>query len=351
MKAKPIDLRSDTVTMPTDEMRDAMRNAKLGDDVFGEDPTVRTLEELAARKVGKDCALLVTSGTQGNLVSLLSQTKRGDEIILEENAHIFKYEVGAFSVVGGLTAKLIPSDKGVLDPKVIERAIRPPDIHQPVTRVVCVENTHNMHGGTITHPKRMDEICALARLYDLKVHLDGARVFNAAVALGTNIKNLTKGADSMMFCLSKGLSAPVGSMVAGSEELVETARRYRKMLGGGMRQAGIIAAAGIVALETMVDRLADDHANAKLIARRLSKVPGLSIDMERVQTNIIFVDFSKLGVSKEEIERRFGEQGVKLIALGSTQFRIVTHYGIEREDAERACDVIEDVCGKIRKGR
>jgi threonine aldolase len=185
----------------------------------------------------------------------------------------------------------------------------------------------------------------------LNVHLDGARVFNAAVALGVDVEDLTKGADSMMFCMSKGLSAPVGSIVAGSEELVETARRYRKMLGGGMRQAGIIAAAGIVALETMVDRLAEDHANAKLIARRLSKVPGLSIDMERVQTNIIFVDFSKLGVSKEEIERRFDEQGVKLIALGDTQFRIVTHYGIEREDAERACDVIEDVCGKIRKGR
>ena len=349
MKIKPIDLRSDTVTLPTDEMRDAMRNARLGDDVFREDPTVNELEALAARKVGKERALLVTSGTQGNLVSLLSQTKRGEEIILEETAHILKYEVGAYSVIGGLTARTIPSDKGVLDPKVIERSIRPDDIHQPVTKVVCVENTHNMHGGTITPPKRMGEICALVHSRGLKVHLDGARVFNAAVGLGVDVKMVTKGADSMMFCLSKGLSAPAGSIVAGSGELVETARVYRKMLGGGMRQAGVIAAAGIVALEKMVDRLADDHRNARYMAERLNKVPGLSIDLGRVQTNIIFVDFSRLGVTGEEIQTSLEKKGVKVIALGQTQFRIVTHYGIEREDAERACDAIEDVCKMMAK--
>lgn len=343
MKFKPIDLRSDTVTQPTEEMRDAMRGAPVGDDVFHEDPTVNQLEDLAARMLGKEGALFVVSGTQGNLVSLLSQTERGDEIIVEELSHIFKYEVGGYAVIGGLTAKPIPSEKGVLNPEVIERAIRPQDIHQPITRMVCVENTHNMHGGTITPPQRMNEICDLAHQYGLKVHLDGARVFNASVALGIDVKKLTRPADSVMACLSKGLCAPVGSIVAGNEGFIGSARRYRKMLGGGMRQAGIIAAAGIVALEKMVTRLAEDHATARLIAERLNHVPGLSIDMDRVQTNIVFVDFSKLHTTGKELERLLEKRGVLVIALGDTQFRVVTHYGIEKDDAERASEIIEEV--------
>jgi len=291
-----VDLRSDTVTLPTDEMLEAMRNAELGDDVYREDPTVNRLEELAAKKMGKDAALLTTSGTQANLVSAMSQTTRGDEVILETEAHMYYYEVGAFSALGGLIPRFVKGHMGVMSPRDIEQVLRPPNIHFPPTSLICIENTHNRAGGTIWPPSNIKEVSDLAKTHGLRVHMDGARIFNAAVASGLDVREFTRHVDTLMFCLSKGLSAPIGSIVVGEQAFVDRARRYRKMLGGGMRQAGIIAAAGIIAIEKMVDRLRDDHVNAKTLATGLSKIPGITVDTARVQTNIVVYDVGGLGV-------------------------------------------------------
>ena len=344
-----VDLRSDTVTLPTAEMLEAMKTAPLGDDVYREDPTVNQLEELAAKKMGKEAALLTTSGTQANLVSTLSQTKRGEEVILEAEAHMYYYEVGAFSALGGLIPRLVKGHRGVLTPQDIESALRPPNIHFPPTSLVCIENTHNRAGGTVWTPSQTKAVFDFAHVRGLKVHMDGARIFNAAVAQGIDVRELTQFVDSMMFCLSKGLSAPIGSMAVGDREFVDSARRYRKMLGGGMRQAGVIAAAGIVAIEKMVDRLKDDHANAQILAKGLMSIDGISVDLSQVQTNIVVHDVSGLGIDGETWIAKLNESGVKAGALEGSRVRMVTHRGIETDDIEYALEVMKKTAGETRK--
>jgi threonine aldolase len=344
-----VDLRSDTVTLPTAEMLEAMKTAPLGDDVYGEDPTVNRLEELAAKKMGKEAALLTTSGTQANLVSALSQTKRGEEVILEAEAHMYYYEVGAFSAVGGLIPRLVKGQRGVLTPQNIESALRPPNIHFPPTRLVCIENTHNRAGGTVWTPSQTKAVSDFAHGRGLKVHLDGARIFNAAIAQNIDVRELTRFVDSMMFCLSKGLSAPIGSIAVGDREFVDSARRYRKMLGGGMRQAGVIAAAGIIAIEKMVDRLKDDHANAQSLAKGLRSIEGISIDPTQVQTNIVVYDVSGLGIDGGTWIAKLNEFGAKAGALEGSRVRMVTHRGIERDDIEYALEIMKKAAEETRK--
>ena len=346
---RAVDLRSDTVTLPTEEMLEAIRTAKLGDDVYGEDPTVNRLEELAARKMGKEAALLTTSGTQANLVSVLSQTKRGDEVVLEADAHMYYYEVGAFSALGGLIPRLVRGHAGVMTPQDIEAVLRPPNIHFPPTTLVCLENSHNRAGGTVWSPSQTKAVFDFAKSRGLSVHLDGARIFNAAVAQDVDVREFTRSVDTLMFCLSKGLSAPIGSLVVGNSEFVGRARRYRKMLGGGMRQAGVIAAAGIVAIEKMIDRLKDDHANAKMLAQGLAKIDGISIDPSRVQTNIVIYDVKGLGVTAEEWVAKMNEFGVKAGAVEGARVRMVTHRGIEREDIEYTLTAAEKAARQISK--
>ena len=348
IQMRAVDLRSDTVTLPTEEMLEAMRNAELGDDVYREDPTVNRLEDLAAKKMGKEAALLTTSGTQANLVSVLSQAARGDEVILEAEAHMYYYEVGAFSALGGLIPRLVKGHRGVMQVKDIEEALRPTNIHFPPTKLICIENTHNRAGGAIWEPSMIEEVQDLAKTHGLKIHMDGARIFNAAVALGLDVCEFTRHVDTLMFCLSKGLSAPIGSIVVGEQDFVDRTRRYRKMVGGGMRQAGIIAAAGIIAIEKMVDRLKDDHANAKLLAIGLSRIPGISLDPSEVQTNIVIYDVSGLGVDGKEWVAKLLKHGVKAGAQERGRVRMVTHRGIEKEDIEYALSTVESVAKGIK---
>ena len=345
-----VDLRSDTVTLPTEEMLDAMRTAPLGDDVYREDPTVNRLEELAAKKMGKEAALFTTSGTQANLVSVLSNTKRGDEVILEAEAHMYYYEVGAFSALGGLIPRLVKGQFGVLTPESIKSNLRPPNIHFPPTSLVCIENTHNRAGGTVWTPSQTKAVYDLAHGRGLKVHMDGARIFNAAIAQNIDVRELTQYVDSLMFCVSKGLSAPVGSLAVGNREFIDKARRYRKMVGGGMRQAGVIAAAGIIAIEKMVDRLKDDHSNAQRLAKGLAAIEGISTDLAHVQTNIVVHDVSGLRTSGEQWIAKLGESGVKAGALEGSRVRMVTHRGIEREDIEYTLSVAEKTAAQMKKG-
>ncbi len=345
-----IDLRSDTVTIPTDEMLEAIRHAELGDDVFGEDPTVNRLEKMAADKMGKEAALLVTSGTQANLVSLMSNTKRGDAVILEAESHVFYYEVGGLSAIGGLVPVTVRGNMGVMDPRDVEAAIRPKDIHLPETTLIAIENTHNRAGGTVVKPEQIRAIGDVAKSHGLKLYMDGARIFNAAVALRTDVKNLTRPVDNLMFCLSKGLSCPVGSLVVGDHDFIEKARRIRKMLGGGMRQAGIIAAPGIVALEKMIDRLEEDHRNARLLAEGLSEVEGIKISLENVQTNMVKFDVSGLGVTAGEFVELLGKWGVLSLPFSESDIRMVTHRGIGKDDVYEALEVIRRVVSEIKCG-
>jgi threonine aldolase len=346
---RTVDLRSDTVTLPTAEMLEVMKTAPLGDDVYGEDPTVNRLEELAAKKMGKEAALLTTSGTQANLVSVLSQTKRGEEVILEAEAHMYYYEAGAFSAFGGLIPRLVKGQRGVMTLQEIETSLRPPNIHFPPTSLICIENTHNRAGGTIWTPSQTKAIFDFAHERGLKVHMDGARIFNAALAQNIDVTELTQFVDTMMFCLSKGLSAPIGSLAVGDRAFVDTARRYRKMLGGGMRQAGVIAAAGIIAIEKMVGRLRDDHSNAQMLAKGLASIEGVSIDPTQVQTNIIVYDVSALGISGERWVTKLTELGVKAGALESGRVRMVTHRGIEKIDIEYALSAADKVAKELRE--
>lgn len=348
---RTVDLRSDTVTLPTEEMLDAMRHAELGDDVYGEDPTVNRLETLAAKKMGKEAALLTTSGTQANLVSVMSQTKRGDEVILEAEAHTYFYEVGALSALAGVVPRLVKGDMGIMKSEDVEKALRPTDIHFPPTSLICIENTHNRGGGTIWHPSDIKAISDLARNHGLKVHMDGARVFNAAIGLNLDVQEFTKHVDTLMFCLSKGLSAPIGSIAVGDKEFISRARKYRKMLGGGMRQAGIIAAAGIIAIEKMVDRLRDDHANAQLLVKGLARIDGIVADPQQVQTNIVIYDVSGLGIDSRTWISELKKRGVKAGAQEGGRVRMVTHRGIEREDIEYALTTVEEIAKDVNKRR
>ncbi|MFQ5960113.1 MAG: GntG family PLP-dependent aldolase, partial [Candidatus Methylomirabilales bacterium] len=282
-----VDLRSDTVTVPTEQMRDAMRNAEVGDDVYREDPTVQHLEALAANRLGKDAAVFVPSGTMGNQVALLTHAGRGEEVILEEHSHIYSFEVGGPAFLGGLLTRTLRGTYGILDPAEIQRAIRPESHHSPRTALVCLESPTNRGGGTVYPPALLQEIAEVAHHAGVGVHLDGARIFNAAVALGIPAAACARWADSVMFCLSKSLGAPIGSLVVGRHEFIDRARRFRKLLGGGMRQVGVVAAAGIVALETMADRLGEDHENARVLAEGLARIEEIEIDLKRVQTNIV----------------------------------------------------------------
>ncbi|UCD45956.1 MAG: low-specificity L-threonine aldolase [Candidatus Bathyarchaeota archaeon] len=331
MVEKNLDFRSDTVTLPSPEMKEAAAKAPLGDDVYGEDPSVNKLENLAAEMLGKEAGLFVTSGTMGNAVAVLAHTNRGDEIILEARSHIYVNEVGGLAVMGSLMARTIQGELGWMKPEDIRAAIRADNIHFPSTGLLCIENTHNSAGGIPLTIEQMKSNWDVAKEAGIGVHLDGARVFNAAIALGVEVKEVARYTDTVQFCLSKGLAAPVGSVVVGSEELVKKARKHRKMLGGGMRQAGIIAAPGIVALTKMVDRLADDHVNAALLADGLKEL-GIKI-LNPVKTNMVYIDLSSVGWNGVDWGEACAKLGWKSRGYGS-RVRLCTHYGIEREDIE-----------------
>lgn len=340
---KVIDLRSDTVTLPTPEMIQSIVNARLGDDVAREDPTVNELEELASRIFGCESALLMPSGTQSNLIALMAHTRHGDEVIMEAESHVYYYEVGGMSAVGGLIPRLIKGERGVFTPEQVIEAYRGDDIHFPRTSLVEIENTHNRAGGTVWTVDQVRAVSKAAGELGLAVHIDGARIFNAAVALEVSVDQYAKYVDSISFCLSKSLAAPIGSMLVGSEEFIERARKLRKMLGGGMRQAGIIAAPGIVALTKMVSRLKDDHRNARRLAEGLRTTGFLDIDMDSVQTNIVVADVSSLNITAAEFEEIVRKAGVLVSIFGPRKVRFVTHYGIEKEDIEEAISRIESL--------
>lgn len=341
-----IDLRSDTVTQPTQAMREAMSRAEVGDDGFGEDPTINRLEAMMAERLGKEAGLLVPSGTMSNLIGVLTHCARGEEIILGDTSHIFLSEAGGVSAVGGVFPHTIQNQPdGTLPIPLIEAAVRADNIHFPRTRLICLENTHNRCGGAVLAPGYTADVVALAGRHGLAVHLDGARVFNAAVALGVDVRELTRGVDSVSVCLSKGLSAPVGSILCGGGAFIARARRARKMLGGAMRQAGILAAAGIVALEDMVGRLAQDHANARRLAGGIARIEGLLVDAGRVQTNIVFFDLADPCITEAEFVKRLKDQGVMLHHAAPFRFRMVTHHGIDEGDVDKTLAALRIVMG------
>jgi len=343
---KIVDLRSDTLTRPTPAMSRAIAEAEVGDDVFGEDPTVNKLEAMAAERLGKEAALFVASGTMGNLVSLLAHCGRGDEIILGSLSHTFFFEQGGSAAVGGIHPRTIPNQPdGTLPLPEIEAAIRADNVHFPRTRLIVLENTHNLCSGYPLDADYMQAVGDIARRHDLKIHVDGARFFNAAVALGVTPDRLAAEADSISFCLSKGLAAPVGSMVCGSQDFIAGARRARKVLGGGMRQAGVLAAAGIVALTEMVDRLADDHAHARQLAEGLAEMPGVSIDLSQIKSNIVFFELRRADMTVEQFLKMLDEGSARMLPVGVGRIRAVTHYHISAEDI----DYTLSVCAKILK--
>lgn len=319
-----------------------MYEAEVGDDVWNEDPTVHRLEELAAELTGKEAAVFVTSGTQGNLAGVLSHADRGQEVIVGDQSHVLLMEAAGTAVVGGVQLRTLPNrDNGRLRPDEVRAAIRPSDPHQPVTGCVVIENTHNFCGGAVLAPEEVAEIAEVAHAAGVPVHIDGARIFNAAVAQGVPVRDLVREADSVTFCLSKGLGAPVGSIICGSDEYIRRARVWRKMLGGGLRQAGVLAAAGIVALTENVERLADDHANARKLAEGLAQIPGIRVDPSRVQSNILFFDLGDLPIRGEEFQRRMLEGGVRV--AGGKSFRAVTSYEVDSEDIDRTLALAEAV--------
>jgi threonine aldolase len=337
-----VDLRSDTLTLPTQAMREAMARAEVGDDVWEEDPTVRRLEEVAARRTGKEAALFVASGTQGNLVSVLAQTRPSQEIILDADSHIFNYEGASSATFGGVQTLALKTERGFLSPEQVREHIRPSNIHIPVTGLVCLENTHNRHGGTCCTPEEIEAVAAVAHAAGVPVHLDGARIFNAAVALGRPVAEFSRHVDSVTFCLSKGLAAPVGSLVCGSRELILRARRVRKMLGGGMRQVGVLAAAGLVALESMVDRLAEDHANARRLAEGLARLPRVRLDLGKVQTNIVIFHLERPGGAPELVTGSLARK-VKIHQIGPASIRCVTHKDVDADDIGRALEAFREI--------
>ena len=337
-----IDFRSDTVAMPSVEMKQAMATAPLGDDVFGDDPTANRLMEVAADRMGKAAATFVPSGTMGNLIGVAVNARRGEELIADADSHIFINETAGAAAVCGVQIRPVTTEAGVMSPQQVAAAVRPrDDPHQPISGAVTFENTHNRHGGIVWPLEALREASDAAHEHALRVHLDGARIFNAAVALGVPAKEIAACADTVTFCLSKGLACPIGSVFCGSEEDVEEARRWRKRLGGGMRQVGVLAAAGLVALDHMVDRLADDHANARTLAEGLSELPGVRCDLSRVQTNLVFFDLDHMTAQKFADE--CAGHGLLADVAGQSRVRLVTHYGIEAEDIQTALKVCEEV--------
>jgi threonine aldolase len=325
-------------------MREAMARAEVGDDVYGEDPTLNRLEAVAAEMLGKEAAVFVPSGTMGNLISVLSHCGRGDEMILGDNAHIFYYEQGGAAAVGGVHPRTVPNlADGTLDLTEVAAAIRGEDQHFPVTRLIAVENTHNRRGGTVLPVEYMDAIGDLAREHDLKLHVDGARIWNAAVALDVTPARLLRNADSVSACLSKGLAAPVGSVVAGDAAFIHRARRMRKQVGGGMRQAGVLGAAGLVALTEMVERLREDHDNARLLAEGLDALDGVAVDLDGVQTNLVYFDVTRPGVTALDLAGALAAHDVQVISTGAYRLRAVTHNDVTTADIEHALAVAAEV--------
>ena len=339
---KWIDLRSDTVTQPTQEMRDAMYRAQVGDDVYGDDPTMNELERKAAEMLGKEAALFMASGTMGNAVAVMSHIQRGNEVILSDTAHIVAHEVGGAAVLSQAFIRTLHFKDGLFDAEQIRAAIRDrSNIHYPYTGLICVEEP--LATGKVVPLERLQQVYKMAKEENIPVHMDGARIFNAATALGVDVKEIAACTDSVMFCLSKGLCAPVGSMLVGSKEYIERARRNRKMLGGGMRQCGFLAAAGLIALEVMTKRLQEDHDNAKYMAQRLQKMPGVTLDMNSVEINMVFF---KLDAPKEVIDslpEKMLEAGVKINGIEDGEFRLVTTHDTSREDIDRALDAFEKI--------
>ncbi|MCS6954244.1 MAG: low-specificity L-threonine aldolase [Bryobacteraceae bacterium] len=345
-----VDLRSDTVTRPTPEMRRAMAEAEVGDDVYGEDPTVNRLEQRAAEIFGKQAALFVPTGTMGNTIAVKLHTHHGEEVICEARSHVYNYELAMMAWFSGCVPRPVEAPDGVLRWEQIRGAIRPLGPHWAPTGLISLENTHNMAGGAVTPREVIEEICERAHELGLKVHLDGARIFNAATYLGCSVADLCAKADTVMFCLSKGLGAPVGSMLVGSAEDMGRARLYRKRLGGGMRQAGVLAAAGLIALEQMPARLGEDHANARWLASELARLPGIRL-VHEVQTNIVIFDVAETGLTSAEFSRLLQKRGVRINGVGPSRMRLVTHYDADRAACERALAAIEEVAQAACAGR
>jgi threonine aldolase len=345
MSDKIIDLRSDTVTKPSPAMRKAMAEAEVGDDVYLEDPTVNRLQARAAEIFGREAGLFVPSGSMGNLTCIMAQTQPGQEVICESAGHIYNYEMASMAAVGGVLPRLVPAEDGILEWKRIAPAIREKVYYRSQTALVALENTHNMAGGTVYPVDVADEICDRAHEAGLKVHLDGARIFNAAAYLGRTVAEITTKFDSVQFCLSKGLGAPVGSMIVGPQDFIERCRVIRKMLGGGMRQVGVLAAAGLVALEEGPKLLPADHENAQLLARGLAKIPGVQIDPAKAQTNIVMFDVSKTALSAATLVNSLARRGVLGGAIDAARIRLVTHRDVSRADCEQAAGVIGETLG------
>lgn len=336
-----IDLRSDTVTMPTDEMRQAIANAVVGDDVYGDDPTVNRLEQIAAEKVGKEAALFVPSGTFGNQLAVFTHTRRGQEVIIGKDNHIVVHEVGASAVIAGVQLRTLETSKGTMNPSEVEKAIRQDDIHEPETGLICVENAHGC--GAVVSQENLMKIKSIGRKHSIPIHMDGARIFNAAVSLGVDVKEIAACADSVMFCLSKGLSAPAGSILAGSKKFIDRARKNRKLMGGGMRQIGIIAAAGIIALEKMTLRLEEDHNNAKYFAEELSKLKSINVKHDRLDINMIFFEIDENIISSELFVKKLYEKNIKINGKDSGEYRFVTHIGVNKKDIDYTLDCIKEI--------
>jgi len=340
-----IDLRSDTVTKPTPAMRKAMAEAEVGDDVYAEDPTVNALQEKVAKILGKEASIFVPSGTMANQLAIKSHTQPGDEVIIEAASHSYNFEGGASAVLSAVQFYCLQGNRGILESSQIEEAIRPDGHYYPVTRLICLENTHNRGGGSVYPIQTIAEIGRFAKSRGLLVHLDGARLWNSSVASGIKPQEYAQWADSVSVCLSKGLGAPIGSLVAGTKTFIDRVHRFRKMFGGGMRQAGIIAAAGIYALDHHIERLKEDHQNAKRLALGLKEIRGISIDLEEVETNILIFDVARTGMTPLQVYDAMKKEGVLIHASGKTQIRLVTHLDVSKEDIEVALKAFRKVLG------
>jgi threonine aldolase len=338
----------DTSINPTPEMRAAMQYCEVGDDAYGEDPSVNLLEEEAAKLVGKESAVFVSSGTMGNLIGLMVQTNHGEEVILEAESHIYHYETGGLIAIAGLIPKLIKGQRGVLLPESVEKVLHQSKMHHPCTKLLSIENTHNRAGGIITSPEIMKQLHKLCEKNEMKIHLDGARIFNAAVALNVPVTDFTEQVDTLMFCLSKGLGAPVGSILAGDQKTIEEARRIRKILGGGMRRVGFLASAGLIALRTGISRLERDHRLTKVLARALMEIEGIRIDYKQVQTNMVLIDSSVLKITAEDLKNELKNRGIKVLAMPPYSIRMVVHKDIRDSQIPIIVDAINEVIQKIK---
>ncbi|MDZ5473851.1 GntG family PLP-dependent aldolase [Bacillus sp. 31A1R] len=342
-----IDLRSDTITKPTEAMRKAAYEAEVGDDVYGEDPSVKKLEETAAALLGKDDALFVTSGTQGNQIAVLTHCRPSNEILLEENSHIFYYESGAVAALAGVQTRTIAGNRGAINPLDLEAYIRADDQHFPETGLICLENTHNRAGGAVIPVENMAAIYEIAKRHQIPVHVDGARLFNAAAATNRPLTDFTEQCDTVQVCLSKGLGAPVGSILAGPKDFIANARKWRKRLGGGLRQVGIIAAPAYIALTEMRNRLTEDHNHAKIFAEGMGNITGLKV-VNEVETNIVVVDVSGLNTTSDEFVDQLRQVGVQAVTFGRTLVRFTTHFDVSKDDILKALSGINLVVSSFK---